>query len=94
MKLFTADSGNNQTRWKNRRYDELLDLAARELDGKKRKGLYDAAQRILCETDLPIVPLFWTAESTLLNPRYAGLQLNSMGRMDLRHVRPAAAAVP
>ena len=96
MKLFTADSGNNLTRWKNPRYDRLLDLAARELNAKKRKALYDQAQKILCETDLPIVPLFWTAESTLLNPRFTGLELNSMGRMDLHHVRPltTAAAIP
>jgi oligopeptide transport system substrate-binding protein len=96
MKLFTADSGNNLTRWKNPRYDRLLDLAARELNAKKRKVLYDQAQRILCETDLPIVPLFWTAESTLLNPRFTGLELNSMGRMVLHHVRPVstAAAIP
>jgi oligopeptide transport system substrate-binding protein len=89
MKLFTAGSGNNNTRWKNPRYDQLLDLAARELDGKKRVKLYDEAQRILVETDLPIVPLFWTSESTLLNPRFTGLEFNSMARIDLRNVRPA-----
>jgi len=91
MKLFTATSGNNYTRWKNPRYDQLLDQAAREPDSAKRAKLYDAAQKILCETDLPIMPLFWTAESTLLNPRFTGLEFNSMARMDLRHVRPAAA---
>lgn len=92
MKLFTADSGNNLTRWKNPRYDRLLELAAREFDVKKRTALYNQAQEILCETDLPIVPLFWTAESTVLNPRFTGLELNSMGRMNLHHVRPVAAA--
>jgi oligopeptide transport system substrate-binding protein len=90
MKLFTANSGNNNTRWKNPRYDQLLEEAARELDTGKRAKLYDAAQKILCETDLPIMPLFWTAESTMLNPHFRGLELNSMARMDLRHVRPAA----
>ena len=90
MKLFTANSGNNYTRWKNPRYDQLLEQAARELDAAKRAKLYDEAQKILCETDLPIMPLFWTAESTLLNPHFTGLELNSMARMDLRHVRPAA----
>ncbi len=89
MKLFTANSGNNNTRWKNPRYDQLLEQAARELDPAKRVKLYDEAQKILCETDLPIMPLFWTAESTLLNPHFTGLELNSMARMDLRHVRPA-----
>jgi oligopeptide transport system substrate-binding protein len=90
MKLFTATSGNNLTHWKNPRYDQLLDQAARELDPNKRIKLYDEAQKILCETDLPIMPLFWTAESTLLNPRFTGLELNSMARLDLRHVRTAA----
>jgi oligopeptide transport system substrate-binding protein len=92
MKLFTANSGNNNTRWKNPRYDQLLELAARELDVKKRTKLYDEAQTILVETELPIIPLFWTSESTLLNPRFTGLEFNSMARMDLRHVGPAEAA--
>ena len=90
MKIFTSNSGNNSTRWQNRRYDQLLEQAARELEPSKRRSLYDEAQKILCETDVPIIPLFWTAESTLLSPHYTGLELNSMGRLDLRHVRPAA----
>jgi oligopeptide transport system substrate-binding protein len=90
MKLFTANSGNNNTRWKNPLYDRLLEQAARELDPRKRAALYDQAQKILCETDLPILPLFWRSETTVLNPRFTGLAFNSMARMNLRHVRPAA----
>ncbi len=88
MKLFTSLSGNNNTRWKNRRYDQLLDAAAREFNRRKRARLYDEAQKILCETDLPIIPLFTTAESTVLSPSFTGLAYNSMGRLVLRHVRP------
>lgn len=94
MKLFTSTSGNNHTRWKNPRYDRLLEQAARELDSKKRVRLYDEAQKILCETELPIVPLYWTTETTLLNPRFTGLELNSMARIDLRNVRPAERMSP
>jgi hypothetical protein len=36
------------------------------------------------------VPLYWKAEATMLNPRFTGLEYNSMARMDLRNVRPAA----
>jgi oligopeptide transport system substrate-binding protein len=89
MKLFTSNSGNNHTRWKNKEYDQLLELAARELDPKKRAGLYDRAQKILCETALPIMPLFWVAESTLLNPHFTGLEFNSMARINLRELRVA-----
>jgi oligopeptide transport system substrate-binding protein len=90
MKLFTSNSGNNHGRWKNPRYDQLLELAARELDPKKRTQLYDEAQKILSETDAAIVPLYWKAEATILNPKFTGLEYNSMARMDLRHVKPAS----
>lgn len=88
MRLFTSLSGNNNTRWKNPRYDELIELAAREWKTEQRIQLYDQAQKILCETDLPIVPLFTTAESTVLNPRFTGLEYNAMGRLVLRNVKP------
>lgn len=87
MKLFTALSGNNHTRWRNPRYDDLVNLAAREFDERKRTRLYNEAQKILCETDVPIAPLFTTAESTILNPRFTGLEYSAMGRLVLRHVR-------
>jgi len=89
IKLFASYSPQNYSRWKNSHYDQLLAQAARELNEQKRSRLYDDAQKILCEVDVPIVPLFNTAESTLLNPRYSGLDYNSMGRLVLRHVRPS-----
>jgi len=89
MKLFASASGQNYSRWKNPRYDQLLEQAARELDSNKRIQLYNEAQRILTETELPIVPLFWRAETTVLSPRFTGLEFNSMARLDLRHVRRA-----
>lgn len=90
MKLFTSLSGNNNTRWRNSRYDQLVDLAAKEFDKRRRTRLYNDAQKILCEIDVPIIPLFTTAESTVLNPRFTGLEFNSMGRLELRQVRPVA----
>ena len=89
MKLFTSDSGNNNGRWKNPHYDQLLDQAARESDPAQRTALYDQAQKLLTETDAAIVPLYWLAEGTLLSSKFTGLEYNSMARMDLRHVRPA-----
>jgi oligopeptide transport system substrate-binding protein len=88
MRLFTSLSGNNNTRWKNPVYDSLIESAAREWKTEKRIQLYDQAQKILSEADLPIVPLFTSAESTVLNSRFTGLEYNSMGRLVLRHVKP------
>jgi len=88
VKLFTANSGNNYTRWKNSKFDQLLEDAAREQDSSKRATMYDEAQKILVESDTVIMPFFWTAETTVLNPKFTGLEFNSMARMDLKNVRP------
>ena len=90
MKLFTSSSGNNHGRWKNAKFDQLLEQAARESNEEKRKQMYDDAQRILTETDAAIAPLFWKAEATMLNPKFTGLEYNSMARMDLRNVKRAS----
>jgi oligopeptide transport system substrate-binding protein len=87
MRLFTSTSGNNNTGWKNARYDELVAKAARELNPRARLKVYDEAQRFLCEIDLPIIPLFNTTETTVLNPGFTGLVFNSMSRLMLRNVR-------
>jgi oligopeptide transport system substrate-binding protein len=89
MKLFTSQSGNNWGRWKNAKFDQMLELAARESDSAKRTQIYDGAQKLLTETDAAIAPLFWRAEATILNPKFTGLEYNSMARMDLRNVKPA-----
>ncbi len=88
MKLFTSNSGNNHGRWKNSKYDQMLEQAAQESDNAKRTQIYDQAQRLLTETDAAIAPLFWRAEATMLNPKFIGLEYNSMARMDLRNVKP------
>ncbi|HKY08703.1 MAG TPA: peptide ABC transporter substrate-binding protein [Candidatus Binatia bacterium] len=87
MKLFTSNSGNNHGRWKNATFDRLLEQAAQESDSAKRKNTYDEAQKLLTETDAAIVPLYWKAEATILNPKFTGLEYNSMARMDLRDVK-------
>ena len=94
LKLFTSTSGNNHGRWKNKNFDQMLELAARESDGAKRAQIYDQAQKILTETDVAIAPLFWKSEATILSPRFVGLDYNSMARMDLRNVKPAVPSDP
>src|SRR5262245_23172097 len=87
MKLFTSNSGNNHGRWKNPKYDQLLEQAAQELDSAKRTPIYDEAQKLLTETDAAIAPLFWRSEATLLSPKFTGLEYNSMDSMDLRNLK-------
>jgi oligopeptide transport system substrate-binding protein len=72
MNLFTSYSENNHTGWANPRYDALVESAAREADPAQRQELYDQAQQLLLEEDVPIVPLFVTSANFAVQPRVHG----------------------
>jgi|SRR5579884_1694800 len=87
MNLFTGSSGNNYTRWKNADYDRLISEAASEPNELKRRALYDETQRILTESAVPIMPLFFAAQNLLIKPSIQGLKVNAMDILHLKQVR-------
>ncbi len=66
--VYRSDSGNNDTRWGNDRFDELVDEAARETDLQKRHDLYVEAEKILVEEEAAIIPLYWYTGVELTKP--------------------------
>ena len=87
MVLFTTDSGNNRTHWGNGRYDELIAKAAAETQPERRRSMYDEAQRILTQQDVPIMPLFIAVQNLLVKPYVQGLKLNEMELLYLKQVQ-------
>lgn len=68
------DDGNNDRKYHNPRYEELLDNAAVELDPQKRMEMLSEAERISMDEDLPMVPLFHYMTVYLFDPgRLSGL---------------------
>lgn len=86
MNMFTSYSGNNFTRWKNAKYDGLIEKAAGEASPKKRVAIYDQAQRLLTEEDVAIVPLFIDTINILLDPAVKGLQIDALGLLKIHKV--------
>ncbi len=86
MNLFTSNSGNNRTRWKNREYDRLVDAAVIEKEMEGRKRLYDRAQKILTEEDVPIMPLFQNVQNLMVKPYVKGFKPNAMDIIHLKDV--------
>lgn len=86
MVLFTTDSGNNRTGWGNHRYDALISQAAAEPDPDRRFELYNEAQQILVEQDVPIIPLFIAVQNTLIKPYVKNLKLNAMELLYFKNV--------
>jgi oligopeptide transport system substrate-binding protein len=78
MNLFTSYSANNHTGWGNPEFDRLVEAAARERERDTRQALYDEAQRILCEREVPITPLFVTAINLAVGRRVKGFEPNAM----------------
>ena len=74
MNLFECRSGNNHTRWCNKKYDNLVETAAEELDPSKRIELYNRAQKILTETDVPIVPYMNAVQQNMIKSYIKGLE--------------------
>ena len=86
MTLFTCTSGNNRTRWCNKEYDALVYQAAEETDPAKRKELYDKAQKILTENDVPIVPFYVSNQQNMIKPYVKGLVPNPLDLVLFKYV--------
>jgi oligopeptide transport system substrate-binding protein len=86
MALFTTQSGNNHSRWGSARYDALIAQAASTGDAVLRQRIYDDAQRILTEQEVPIIPLFVASQNYLIKPALRGLRLNAMEILTLKEV--------
>ncbi len=69
--MFTSDSGNNQTGWKNHEYDQLVAEADRAPDNQLRYALYQKAEAVLL-ADLPIIPIYFYTLPTLIQPSVQG----------------------
>ena len=87
LNLFTSTSGNNRTRWKNNRYDELIRSAAADPNPLRRQKAYDEAQRILLEKDSAIMPLFVATQNWVIKPYVRGLRINALELLELKNVR-------
>jgi oligopeptide transport system substrate-binding protein len=66
--VFTSQSPDNFTRWKNPAFDQAIEAAARQVDIRQRRALYRAAEKILVEDEAVILPLWWSARASLTRP--------------------------
>lgn len=86
--LFTSHDGNNRTGWKNARYDELIEQANREPDLDSRAKLFQEAETILVQDEVPIVPLFFYVGINYFDAnRIQGIYENILDQHPLQSIR-------
>ncbi|MED0679525.1 peptide ABC transporter substrate-binding protein [Aneurinibacillus thermoaerophilus] len=60
LEMFTSYSKQNDTGWKNKEYDALIDQAQKAADQAKRMELMHKAEKILMD-EMPIMPIYFYA---------------------------------
>jgi len=91
LDLFRSNNGNNRTGWKNTRYDELMDRAAREPVVARRAEILRDAETLLVRDEAPIAPVYFFAGFNYYDPRYvSGITGNILDIHPLNAIRKVA----
>ena len=84
LDMFVTGGGNNNCGWGNKRYDELIALAAHETNGAKRFDRFREAETILIRDEMPVCPLYNYVVLMFYSDRLAGVAGNLMDEHPFR----------
>jgi oligopeptide transport system substrate-binding protein len=88
MDMFVTGGGNNRTGWSNRRYDDWIRAAGRELDPRKRSEIFRQAELLLCGEESPILPLYFYVGVNFFNPdKWDGIYPNVLDVHPIHTIR-------
>ena len=68
MDVFHPTKSLNRIRWQNREFIEVTDKAQTSSDKQLRKDLYKRAEKILCEEEAAIIPIYYYTAQFLIKP--------------------------
>ena len=75
LEIWTGSSGNNHSRWKNSRFDDLIRQAAQTGHPSERLQIFARAEAILLE-ESPIIPLYFYVNAYLIRPEVKNWHAN------------------
>ncbi|UZH06079.1 peptide ABC transporter substrate-binding protein [Heyndrickxia coagulans] len=69
LDFYLGDSPNNETGWKNSKFDSLIARAKVEQNESKRYELLHQAEKVLM-TDMPFMPVYFYTNTYMVSPKY------------------------
>jgi oligopeptide transport system substrate-binding protein len=84
--MWRTGDGHNNTGWSNARYDELLELAAKESDSEKRFSYFEECEKLLSK-HAPILPIYFYVHVTLRSPTVKGWHPTLLDHHPYKYVR-------
>ncbi|MFQ5520362.1 MAG: ABC transporter substrate-binding protein [Candidatus Methylomirabilia bacterium] len=85
LEMFTEHSGNNNTGWVSKEFDELLDKANAERDPDKRRKLLERTEEILMD-EIPVIPIYFYVTQEMYRDYVKGWYQNGQAIHPLKHV--------
>lgn len=86
LDMFVTNGGNNRTGWGDPRYDHLIGAAAEERDRKKRMEIFQEAERILVEEEIPILPIYYHVSFNIYRPYVMGVYPNVLNMHPWKYI--------
>ena len=87
LDLFTSESGNNRTGWKNPHYDQLIRQANLQTNLEARADVFRKAETILIRDEVPIVPLYFFEGFNYFDPsKIKGIYQNALDEHPLQYI--------
>ncbi len=71
--------------WNDPRFEDLMMMAEKELNPLKRKNLYRKAEKILCEEEAIVIPIYFDTAHCLVKPRIGGWYHMGIGGQHIRN---------
>ena len=78
LDLFGKDNGNNNGKYYNEQYEQLLVKVQNEIDNAKRTEIFAQMEKLIIE-DAAIAPLFYRDKKSFQQKHVKGVQLPSFG---------------
>jgi len=86
FEIMLSYSDNNRTKWKNKEYDKLIEMAAGEIEDKaKRLELYNKAHELLVSDEVPVFPIYTSVAQHLIATRVISFPTNVMREFRLKN---------
>jgi oligopeptide transport system substrate-binding protein len=86
--LWLGDSGNNNTNWKNAKYDGLIKKAEKTPNTAARHKIYQQAENIISgpSGQLPVMPIYWYTFTALVKNHVKGFFINPSSQTDYTRI--------
>ncbi|WP_379131503.1 peptide ABC transporter substrate-binding protein [Paenibacillus sp. sgz500958] len=83
LDMWVTKGGNNDTGYANPEYDKLINDAKTNADPVKRQEAFAAAEKLIIEQDMILMPIYYYTNNSLTKEYLKGVTLDFSGAIDL-----------